>query len=84
MGVYDLRATLSFVAKKTQSKVRYIGHSMGTTAAYIYSIYHQEESARFVESMIHVSPIAFLKDIRSIIGLPISLLIPMILVDEPI
>lgn len=79
MGIYDLKAEFKLITKVTGKRSRYIGHSMGTTAAYVYSITYPEESTKLVDYMIHICPIAYFKHLKSSITLAAPLA-PILLV----
>lgn len=81
LAIYDLHSQFSFVAKTTGFKIRYIGQSLGTTTAIIYSILRAEESVEFVEIMIHVTPVAYWKDLKSSLAL-LSRFAPILIVPK--
>ncbi|XP_071571688.1 lysosomal acid lipase/cholesteryl ester hydrolase [Temnothorax nylanderi] len=72
MGVYDLPAMISYITNTTSQPLHtYLGHSMGTTASYVMAA-ERPEIAQMVRMIISLSPVAFLKHIRS----PIRFLTP--------
>lgn len=74
MSQYDIPAQLNFVKSqiqnKTNTKIIYIGHSMGTTMSYQYSVIHKQEAENNVCGFINLAPITFF-DHTTYIGLPI-------------
>ncbi|XP_024882714.1 uncharacterized protein LOC112461630 [Temnothorax curvispinosus] len=72
MGVYDLPAMISYITNMTSQPLHtYLGHSMGTTASYVMAA-ERPEIAQMVRMIISLSPVAFLKHMRS----PIRFLTP--------
>lgn len=61
MGAYDLPAMLTLVAEETgqAGNILYIGYSMGTTSAFVYSITHPEQSSALLKAMICFAPVAY-------------------------
>lgn len=49
---------------------------MGTTASYVYSITYPEESEKYLEIMIHLAPICFMKNVKSSVGVIGTTLLP--------
>lgn len=45
--------------EKINKKIIYIGHSMGTTMSYIYSIIRKEEAENNVCGFIHFAPVTY-------------------------
>ncbi|XP_017780742.1 PREDICTED: lipase 3-like [Nicrophorus vespilloides] len=76
MGVYDLPASLEHVANITGQlgEIVYIGHSMGTTASYIYATEKAAHANKHIKGIISVAPIAFLSELKS----PLFLMVPII------
>lgn len=77
MGIYDLKAVTSHVYQKTKQKAFYIGFSMGTTAAFIYSMKEPEHSASHLLHIIAMAPIALFRHSTSIL-VPVAPLWPLI------
>ncbi|KAG5888599.1 hypothetical protein JTB14_037811 [Gonioctena quinquepunctata] len=65
LGVYDVSATVNFVKEKTGKKPIYIGYSTGSTAGYAYASQLPEESSRSLQGMVSLSPLAYLKNMKS-------------------
>jgi len=59
MGVYDLPAQLNLVHKVTKQKIIYIGFSMGTTAATIYSSTYPDIAREKVKIFIKMAPFIY-------------------------
>lgn len=62
---YDLSAELKFVANATgmAGDIIYIGHSMGTTISYMYSIAKKKEAESLLKGIISWSPVAYLDNL---------------------
>ena len=66
MGIYDLPAALNFVSKaKNNSKVIYIGHSMGTTMSYVFASERPELAEKLVSAIFSLAPIAYLNHAKT-------------------
>lgn len=52
MAVYDLPKNLEFIKNITNSKIAFVGHSMGSTVGYIYAAMLPEHSKEHVN--VHV------------------------------
>jgi pimeloyl-ACP methyl ester carboxylesterase len=65
MGVYDLPAVVDYILNKTgESKLYYIGHSMGTTMSYVLLSERPQYNSKF-RAMISLAPVAFTAHITS-------------------
>lgn len=64
LGKYDIAAQLNLIKSHSQQKrskgIIYIGHSMGTTLGYIYSIARNKEATDNVCGFIHLAPVMYL------------------------
>lgn len=69
LGIYDLHSQFSLVVNTTGLKVRYIGESLGTITAFVYSILRTQDSVELVEIMLHVTPVAYWRNLKSSIVL---------------
>ncbi|XP_014226292.1 lipase 3-like isoform X1 [Trichogramma pretiosum] len=58
MGIYDIPAVLSYLTSIRNDKVIYIGHSMGTTMAYVMSIL-RPDAAQNVSAIYSLAPVAY-------------------------
>lgn len=75
MGIYDLPAALAYVSKiRNDSKIVYIGHSMGTTMFYVFASEQPENADKLISAMFSLAPIAFVDHMKS----PLRLLTPFI------
>ncbi|XP_018331829.1 lipase member J isoform X2 [Agrilus planipennis] len=64
MALYDLPTMLEFIREHTEGdRVYYIGHSLGTTTAFIYSSLLPEHAEDFVKVFVCMSPVAFLRHV---------------------
>nr|XP_015839157.1 PREDICTED: lipase member K [Tribolium castaneum] len=74
MGIYDLTAMIEFMSKTVgnKRKIIYIGHSMGTTAAFVYAIKRKNHSEKNLEALIALAPVVYMKHVY----FPISGLAP--------
>ncbi|XP_044267833.1 lipase member K-like isoform X3 [Tribolium madens] len=63
MGIYDVTAMIEFVSKTVENKQKiiYIGHSMGTTASFVYAITRKNHSERNLDALISLAPVVYLK-----------------------
>ncbi|KAL1139606.1 hypothetical protein AAG570_006588 [Ranatra chinensis] len=65
MGVYDLPAEINYILGKTnQSKLYYIGHSMGTTMMYVLLSVKPEYNNK-IRLFVSLSPVAYMSHMRS-------------------
>lgn len=66
MGIYDVPASLNYVANVTNKSgdIIYIGHSMGTTMFFIYSSIFPKQ-AQMVKIMVAFAPVAYMTHLRS-------------------
>lgn len=62
IGLIDIPAMLDVVSKETNQKIIYIGHSMGTTGAFMFASDMKNEADKKLLAIIAVSPSAYLKD----------------------
>lgn len=62
LGNYDLHAQIEFVGNKTNRRgdIIFVGHSMGTTGAFIYSIDKKKDAERNLRVLIALGPPAYL------------------------
>ncbi|XP_018319667.1 lipase member K-like isoform X2 [Agrilus planipennis] len=62
MGMYDLPAQIDLVKKysHTSDKIYYVGHSMGTTAAFIYNALLPKHAEKNIKVFVEMAPTAFL------------------------
>ncbi|XP_033217874.1 lipase 3-like [Belonocnema kinseyi] len=72
VGLYDLPAMISYVTKKKNQSLIYIGHSMGTTAFYVMATQRPDMNSN-VRVMFSLAPVAFMRHIKS----PIRILAPL-------
>lgn len=71
MGTQDMPTVVDYILNSTgQSQVSYVGHSMGTTMAYIL-LSSRPEYNKKIKIFITMAPIAYLQHITS---LPVKLL----------
>ncbi|KAF2893340.1 hypothetical protein ILUMI_12833 [Ignelater luminosus] len=68
MAMYDLPAMLHLVSKKTdfRDKIIYVGHSVGTTTAFIYASLLPANASAYVKTFIFWSPVTFPRHVKSI------------------
>ncbi|KAL4703478.1 hypothetical protein ACJJTC_010350 [Scirpophaga incertulas] len=65
IGIYDLPAMIDYVLKETrQKKLKYIGHSQGTTSFYVMASERPEYNKK-ISIMISLSPVAYMSHITS-------------------
>ncbi|XP_044267827.1 lipase member K-like isoform X2 [Tribolium madens] len=91
MGIYDVTAMIEFVSKTVENKQKiiYIGHSMGTTASFVYAITRKNHSERNLDALISLAPVVYLKHayfpISNFVSLaqPIQESIPMFMTQAP-
>ncbi|XP_066247736.1 gastric triacylglycerol lipase-like [Euwallacea similis] len=71
MAIYDLPACIDFISKTTGGKgnLAYIGHSMGTTISYIYSIIRTKHAKENLRMIVSLAPVAYPKSIRGLFKL---------------
>lgn len=68
MGMYDLPAVVDYILNATgETKLYYIGHSMGTTMFYVLLAEWPEYNSK-VLAMFSLAPIAFLSHMTSPLG----------------
>lgn len=62
LSVYDVPAQIEVVAEKTgrAGNIIYIGHSLGTTTAFIYAIDKMEQAHKNLRAIIALAPIGSL------------------------
>lgn len=63
MGIYDVPAMLSYIYSIRNQKVIYVGFSMASTTAFIYSSMFPEEAQKMMKVIVAMAPIAFLRDV---------------------
>ncbi|XP_046394955.1 lipase 3-like [Ischnura elegans] len=74
MALHDIPAELDYVLEHTgQSKLHYIGHSMGTTMFFVMNSLKPQYNTKF-HSMFALAPIAYMDKVKS----PIRLMAPFI------
>lgn len=54
---------LNFVAKLTNSKLLYVGHSMGTTLSFMFSSEFSEEASNLLQGIVALAPVAYLNNV---------------------
>lgn len=61
MGIYDLPTQIGLVARMTEKagKIIYIGHSMGTTGAFVYASEYSKEAQKHLGAIIALAPVAY-------------------------
>lgn len=64
IALNDIPAQLNFIKNNTEpeNKIIYVGHSMGTTVAFMYAIDRKEEAEKNLLTIIALSPSAYLQD----------------------
>ncbi|CAH1378785.1 unnamed protein product [Tenebrio molitor] len=67
MGIYDVPTMLDYIAKMTNQKIYYIGHSMGTTVSFIYASLFPEKAKRNLKSIVSLAPIAYMGNVTSVV-----------------
>lgn len=69
ISLFDIPAMLKLVARETQGqgKIVYIGHSLGTTLALMYTSDKVEEATKLMKMQILTAPAATLGNIRAVI-----------------
>lgn len=65
-GVYDVPAQIDLVHKITKQKIIFIGYSLGSTAAYIYTSVFPKASNEKLEIIINFAPSIFIEDVGSL------------------
>ncbi|XP_050516831.1 uncharacterized protein LOC114341129 [Diabrotica virgifera virgifera] len=60
IGIYDLPALTDYVTKRTKSKVIFVGHSMGSTASYVYAIEKKTHAERNLKGLVSLGPAAYM------------------------
>ncbi|XP_066155779.1 gastric triacylglycerol lipase-like isoform X2 [Euwallacea fornicatus] len=71
IAIYDLPACIDFISKTTGGKgnLAYIGHSMGTTISYVYSILRAKHAKENLRVIVSLAPVAYPKNIRGLFKL---------------
>lgn len=65
MGQYDVQANIDYILNETgQSKLIYIGHSMGTTIFFMAMANHPQLNDK-IELMIALAPVASMAHLKS-------------------
>lgn len=73
MALHDLPAEINYILNHTnQSKVSYIGHSMGTTMFFAMAASKPDYASQTIKAMFALAPVAYVEHMRS----PIRLLAP--------
>ncbi|CAH1154350.1 unnamed protein product [Phaedon cochleariae] len=67
-GIYDLPAMTTYISKITGRKgdITYIGHSMGTTMSYIYSILRKKHAEEHLNGIISFAPVAYTRNVKGL------------------
>lgn len=73
MGQYDIPASIDFILNKTNhSKLHYMGHSQGTTQFFVFGALHPEYHHK-IHTMHALSPVAYMKNLKSPIAKILSI-----------
>uniref|UniRef100_A0A1B6KUJ7 Lipase n=1 Tax=Graphocephala atropunctata TaxID=36148 RepID=A0A1B6KUJ7_9HEMI len=68
MGTQDVTAVIDYLLNTTgQSKLHYIGHSMGTTMSYVMTSQRPEYNQKLI-SLVGLAPAAFLSKVMEMVG----------------
>ncbi|KAF5294278.1 hypothetical protein FQR65_LT10864 [Abscondita terminalis] len=68
-GVYDLPAQLNLVHKINNQKIIFLGYSLGSTAAYIYTSLFPKESQEKIEIIVNFAPSIYVEDVGFLFNL---------------
>ncbi|KAF5294558.1 hypothetical protein FQR65_LT10750 [Abscondita terminalis] len=66
LGVYDTAAKINFVYETTKQKIIYIGHSLGTTTAYIHGVTSPNTAKKKIKIIISLAPTLYVKNWQSV------------------
>ncbi|CAG9840549.1 unnamed protein product [Diabrotica balteata] len=61
IGIYDLPALTDYITKQTKSKVIFVGHSMGSTASYVYAIEKKTHAENNLKGLVSLAPAAYME-----------------------
>lgn len=64
-GVHDIRTFTNHIYDVTKQKVIYVGYSLGTTAALVYSSTYPDEAYSNTRIQVQMAPIAWFHNFRS-------------------
>lgn len=66
MALYDIPRQLDEISAVTglRGKIIYIGHSMGTTMSYIYSIKRKQHAEETLIGIISLAPVAYMHHMK--------------------
>ncbi|KAF5294557.1 hypothetical protein FQR65_LT10749 [Abscondita terminalis] len=67
MGIYDVPAMIDFIYKKTNQQIIYIGHSLGTTVAFIYGTTWPTIAQDKIRVVVSLAPTIYIKNWNSFI-----------------
>lgn len=65
MALYDLAGALNCIKEETNKKAIYIGHSGGTTLAYIYASLEPEVAEITLKGIVSLAPLAYVDGMKS-------------------
>ncbi|XP_060527871.1 lipase member K-like [Cylas formicarius] len=79
VAVYDLPACIEYVASKTGSKgnLIYVGHSMGTTTSYVYSMIKKGHARDHLSGIVSLAPVAYMGNVTGMFKLIASSVSPI-------
>ncbi|KAK4886695.1 hypothetical protein RN001_002966 [Aquatica leii] len=66
LGVYDTPAKINFIYKITKQQIIYIGHSLGTTTAYIHGVTSPHTAKEKLKIIISLAPTLYVKNWQSV------------------
>lgn len=65
-GAYDVHAFVNHIKTETKQKVIYIGHSLGTTASFVYQAVRTKEANENLKVAILMAPVMYIRNTRMV------------------